>query len=126
MHEFDNSSVQVSFLTTGDPTDRRTWSGVPHSMIGGLRQHFDNLSHYVPLTAREIQVVQAYCKLQRQATGSNFPVHLSPIAAAITRRRIVAQTNANKPDAVIAVTASAMIGYLPKDVPIIYLSDGTF
>lgn len=117
---------RIAFVTIGDGSNVRFWSGTPFHMSRSLANEGNDIVHVGPLSAPVLPFYKAYSKLLRTFRRRS----LSPFQAA----SVVAQYSADAarkiralaPDVVFAPAGSTFAWNVPAGVPLVYASDATF
>nr|WP_301294326.1 glycosyltransferase family 4 protein [Nitrobacter winogradskyi] len=117
---------RIAFVTIGDGSNVRFWSGTPFHMSQSLANEGNDIVHVGPLSAPVLPFYKAYSKLLRTFRRRS----LSPFQAA----SVVAQYSADAarkiralaPDVVFAPAGSTFAWNVPAGVPLVYASDATF
>lgn len=120
------SSLTVGILAKGDPSDVRTWSGVPHFMVRALEQRFERVV-YLPALPPQLSLTQRLSNRMRRCLFGRPPRRwrdraslersIAPIYRLLEEERV---------DVILAVTVDQLVAYLKTDVPIVLHSDTTF
>jgi glycosyltransferase involved in cell wall biosynthesis len=120
------SSYRVALLSSEDPFDKKVWSGTLHSI-------------YRNLSARhKVEVVRVqkpfwlllYLKLKNQVrlllSGKRISYRHSLHLSGYYGKKFGRALRDKKIDFIVAPAASAEIAFLRTEIPIIYVTDGTF
>ena len=121
-----NSPLKIGYLSSEDPRNKRVWSGTHYSIYNALRQvgQVEILGPFVPeftLTVGKIKN-QVLLRLFKKRFDYRHSIALSKAYAKYFSVKI----KHGKYDLLVAPAASAEIASLETDIPIIYISDGTF
>jgi glycosyltransferase involved in cell wall biosynthesis len=118
--------LKIGFLSTKDPADRKSWSGLNFYFYNSLQSIADEVeylklppSRELQLAARAVGKMRRVLKVRGDITQS---VPLSLVYGKLYRQAILASGC----DLVFSPAGSTEIGYLRSPVPLIYLSDATF
>jgi glycosyltransferase involved in cell wall biosynthesis len=116
---------RLGFVTIGDASSMRSWSGTPYFMARALDSHFAGLRRIGPLTTPWLNLFRAYGRAIRMFRGRDYSaLHARPVS-----NRLAAQAErdirAAGLDAVFAPAGSALARGIPPDVAFIYSSDAT-
>jgi glycosyltransferase involved in cell wall biosynthesis len=118
--------LKIGFLSTRDPADRKSWSGLNFYFYNALQSIADEVeylklppSRELQLAARVVGKMRRVLKVRGDITQS---VPLSMVYGKLYRQAILASGC----DLVFSPAGSTEIGYLRSPVPLIYLSDATF
>ena len=116
---------RLGFVTIGDPSSMRSWSGTPFFMARALERHFSSLRRIGPLTTPWLNLFRAYGRTMRMMRGQDY----SAIHARSVSNRLAVQAEreirAAGLDAVFAPAGSALARGIPADMAFIYSSDAT-
>jgi len=116
---------RIAYLTSNDPTDRRSWSGTHYFMAQALQKHCGDVCFLGPIEPPWELLAKIGSKAFRKATGKTYlythSIWLSKEIARIAERRL----SANQCDLIFAPAGSTEIAYLETKIPIVYMSDTT-
>lgn len=117
---------RIAYLTSSDPLDRRSWSGIHHFMSKALEKHCGEVCHLGPMDPRVRRLLRAFAVNVKRITGRAYnPLHsllLAKSYARIVERRLAAEMY----DLLFAPAGSTEIALLRTNLPIVYFSDTTF
>lgn len=118
--------MKIAFVTSDDPRDKRTWSGIPYHMARALEKHCGEVGYLGPVRPLRRVVGSIRKRITKALVGRNYD-HLHSLSLAreygdVFRRKIEAESF----DAVFAPAACTEIAFLDVSVPIAYSSDTTF
>lgn len=117
---------RIAFVTIGDASEVRFWSGTPFHMSKSLVREGYEVVHIGPLSAPSLPLYKTYSKVCRTFHRRSFsPFHADPVVAeyaADAARRI----RAVGPDIVFAPAGSTFAWSVPTEIPLVYASDATF
>lgn len=117
---------RIAFVTIGDATDARFWSGTPFHMSKSLANEGHEIIHIGPLRAPILPLYRAYSKICRTfRMRGQSPFHAGPVVAQYAADA-VRKIRAASPDLVFAPAGSTFAWSVPDDVPLVYASDATF
>lgn len=130
MHQSHTSDRQaarrIAFITIGDASKVRFWSGTPFHMSKSLANEGHEVFRIGPLNAPILPLYKTYSRLCRAFRMRGLsPFHAGPVVAqyaADAARKI----HAVSPDVVFAPAGSSFAWSVPDSVPLIYASDATF
>ena len=117
--------MRLGLLTSWDPTDRNSWSGVPSHAMDALSEHYD----VVPLGPVDSEVPRWAQRVGRGVqvlARSNPELSHSFALSAKFAKAFRPRLEAANVDAIVALAASTEIALLDIDVPYAYVSDTTF
>jgi glycosyltransferase involved in cell wall biosynthesis len=121
---------RVGFLTSADPRDRRSWSGILTSMLEALERQGLEMLVLGPADVPSrlwLRLVHRILEKLTQFTGSRYNRHHSVLTSLARARFFHRRLRAAPPlDVIFAPDASSEIAFLPCSAPIVYLSDTTF
>ena len=121
-----NGRVKIAFLTPGDPSDRRSWSGINHYMAKALQRHCGDVSYLGPVSS-EFEILGKYInKASRlflnKRYNSTHSIFLAKKYARIIEHKIAGESF----DLIFAPSASTQVAFVNTDIPVVYLSGTTF
>lgn len=118
--------MKIGFLSSRDPTDRRSWSGLIFYFYNALKSIADEVEYLKLPPSRELQVATRFVSKMRRVLkvrgDITQSVPLSMVYGKLYRQAILASGC----NFVFSPAASTEIGYLRSPVPVVYLSDATF
>jgi glycosyltransferase involved in cell wall biosynthesis len=118
---------RIGFLTTTNPEDRRSWSGIHFAMLQELRNRYKDVVVLGPLDGgKPLQRGRIRNKISRILTGRGFDYAHSKALAEHYALQAEAKIAAVRPDILIAPSASTVVSRLKTDIPFILLSDTVF
>jgi len=116
----------IAYVSSSDPFNKRVWSGTHYSIYKSLTQ-LGTVKICGPFEPRFRLFLGAIInQLLLKLTGKRFDYRHSFLVAKAYGAYFKKQINAIRPDIIIAPAASAEIAFLDTDIPIIYMTDGTF
>jgi glycosyltransferase involved in cell wall biosynthesis len=118
--------LKIGYLTSNDPADRRSWSGLHFYLAQALQRHCGDVVPLGPIPASLELVKKVARKGLRLLSGHNYlythTVSFARQQAAAARRKL----EENKCDVVFSPSGSAQLAFLGTRLPTIYVSDATF
>lgn len=121
-----SSQIRVGFVSYWDSRAVKSWSGTPYNMARSLEKQFGELLTIGPFNFRGILGVKIYRKLFRLAYGKNFSIYHTELASRQFSAQARKEIRASKPDVIISPAGSTVSAGIPKEIPLVYLSDATF
>lgn len=119
--------IRLGILSNGEPTDGRTWSGVPNSILTHLEPMVDSIVYLPagPVTPHR-RKWERFRKGLSRSLGHRALPHLD--RGHLARRAEVISDAARREsvDAVLGITVDQFIANADLDVPLIHHSDTTF
>lgn len=120
-------SSHLAYLTSSDPLDKRSWSGIHHSIFSALQLEFGMVTPLGPWQPASLLKRDRYWSyFRRILTGKRFDYQhserLAKAYSAYFSKRLVV----SKADAVFAVSASTELALLDTKLPVYYAADATF
>lgn len=116
---------KIAFVTTTDPMDKRSWSGIYYRMLSALRDHFD----VIPLGPVSFPFINFILKVYQfmvlLTTGKRYNRSHSLLLSMAYSCSLKRKLRKNNFDLVFAPSASTMIATLKTEVPIFYFADAT-
>src|SRR4051812_20823458 len=129
MHN-DNQRKRIAFLTSLDPLDKRSWSGIFYQMARSLQKHCGEVVYIGPATVaggglkgRIIGWMKGFLKkVARRYFVYDYHIHVAKnLASAVNRRLLGAQF-----DVIVAPASLTQVAFLETDIPVIIVEDATF
>ncbi|MEI7525272.1 MAG: glycosyltransferase family 4 protein [Mariniphaga sp.] len=117
---------RLAYITTDDPLDQRSWSGIYFRMFGALKSEFEEVIPFGPINAPMIvfliKIYQFFSLyfFQRRYDRSHS-VLLSRAYGYILKKKL----QNKKIDAIFAPSGATLIAFLDTKIPIYYYSDAT-
>lgn len=122
-----DNRLRIGFITSSDPLDRRSWSGVYYSIFKALERNLGEVVALGPVTLRVPFALGARLNtwILQPLTGKRYhhtwSVLISRIYARIFGRKLAGQHF----DLLVAPASFTEIAYLRTDVPVVYIEDST-
>lgn len=118
--------IKIGFLTTTDPNDRRSWSGIHYFLFETLKSRFGEV---IPLGPLEDGVAKTIGRgksfLLQNTIGKRFDYSHSSALSKNYAKQVEEKLKKQRPDILFAPTASTIVANLNTKIPIISLSDAT-
>jgi glycosyltransferase involved in cell wall biosynthesis len=118
--------LNIGFVTSKDPMDRRSWSGSYYSMSMALQTHCGDVHCLGPVRPAVQTAAKAFNRASRLLLRKGYDYsHSSLVAkryAQLFKRRLAGRSL----DWLFAPAGSTEIAFLDDSVPIVYESDTTF
>lgn len=117
---------RIAFVTIGDGSNVRFWSGTPFHMSESLANEGNDVIHIGPLSAPILPFYKAYSKLLRTFGRRGLaPFQATPVVAQYSTDA-ARKIRAVSPDVVFAPAGSTFAWNVPAGIPLVYASDATF
>jgi len=121
-----NTMKKIAFLTSENPLDKRSWSGIYYRMFESLKNEFEEVIILGPI---KLPFIIFLLKIFQFLTwifihkkyNKGHSVILSKACSKIIQKKL----KNNDFDAIFAPSASLLIAYLKVDIPIFYYADAT-
>jgi glycosyltransferase involved in cell wall biosynthesis len=122
------SKLKIAFLTSLDPNDRRSWSGIFFYMLKSLEQQFTTV---VPLGPAKLNPATFFFKILCYVSNRAFPRYRynilhNKILGRFYARFFEDKLRDNGFDLIFSPTSSTEIAFLKTHLPICYFSDTSF
>ncbi len=114
--------LRAAVITSGNPRDVATWSGIPYHMLQVLERRFDVVEAVEAPWPRWFHKLG---KLLKAASLGRWEYHFSKGYTRFAGRRLVATLKAAQPDVVLAISASPMAHLLVDDFRVVNIADAT-
>jgi glycosyltransferase involved in cell wall biosynthesis len=120
------SRPKIGYLSAEDPRNKKVWSGTHYSIYKALKQ----IGEVKILGPFEPEFTLALGKIKNQLLlrlfKKRFDYRHSPALSKAYAKYFSMKINNESFDLLVAPAASAEIAFLETNVPIVYISDGTF
>jgi glycosyltransferase involved in cell wall biosynthesis len=123
-----NQRAKIAFLTSLDPTNKKSWSGILYNMANSLQKHCGDV-HFigpVPSPIKPIKFFGALSYFSRKLLNKRIDYYhthwLAKMYASFFQKKIALDAY----DLIFVVPSSSLFAFLETDTPIIYCSDATF
>ena len=121
------NNPRIAFLTSEDPNNKKSWSGIPYYMFHALKLIGADVQTLGPVFNPLKPFGQVTNKISRRLLGKRYNYKHSLLYSKQYARIFEKKLNQEGPfDLIFAPAASTEIAYLDTDIPIIYTSDATF
>lgn len=119
------NKLKIAFLTSADPKDKRSWSGLYYYMAKALKRYCGEVYFLGPVKI-DSEVTKPLKMIADLFPDKRYNYHHNSLSS-IKYAEIFKQKLDKQPfDIIFAPTASTEIAFLNTKIPIIYLSDTTF
>jgi len=118
--------MKIGFLTSGDPRDRRFWSGTPHFMARVLQKNVGTVTFLGPVFPKRIIAGKVFNGLSSRLLRKKYDYTHSIFMAKAYARAFARKLAGQNIEVVIAPAASTEISFLETNIPVVYVSDATF
>jgi glycosyltransferase involved in cell wall biosynthesis len=118
--------LKIGFLSEKNPLDKAHWSGTIHYLHRSLRKYTGNVEIIGERIPLHLRLLWHAVKIARGLFGERLGINESVIRSLAYigfYRRAIRRSGC---EVIFAPIASTEIAFLQTDLPIIYLSDGTF
>lgn len=117
--------MKIAYLSHQNPRSKKDWSGIHYNMLAMLNTDHEVfvLGPVYPVLKRVLKIASFILK---KSTGKKFLVDHSLMLSKKYAQIFEKKIQEIKPDLIFAPNASTEIAMIETDIPIIYLSGGTF
>ncbi len=119
--------LRIAFLSASDPSNKRSWSGIPYYSFKALQQHVGDVHALGPypndLTVYRGKIIS---KLNRTFLGRPYDYTHSKALAKAYGKFFNQKLSSGKYDLVFACAASTETACIETDLPLLYFADATF
>jgi glycosyltransferase involved in cell wall biosynthesis len=112
---------RVLVVSNGDPTKLSNWAGTPFFALRQLRAMFETV---IVHDDRTVDTVLS--KLNAAATRAGFELMRQPMVGRLFARLLAGAVARERPDLIISIGATHKIAFLPRNVPMVHVSDALF
>jgi len=120
------SNLTIAFLTSTDPNDKRSWSGIHYCMYNSLKNNFVTVDAIGPIDGFLLKSIGIINKVSRFLFNKGYNHNNSIIRSYLLSLTINRRINKKKYDIIFAPASSTEVAFIKTKVPIIYLSDSSF
>lgn len=121
---------KIAFLTSIDPLDKRSWSGIFYQTAQALQKHCGDVIYIGPASSPEGKKEQGLSRLAKASLkkiARKYFVYDYHVMVAKNYARVANQLFAHKDfDVIVAPASLAQVAYLETDIPVVVVEDGTF
>jgi glycosyltransferase involved in cell wall biosynthesis len=118
------SSPKIGYLSAGNPFNRKAWSGLHHSIYNHLQKHVGTVVALGPYDPK-LQLFIGKCinQLTQKLLGKRYNYRHSAIVSRAYAKWFNRRIREEKPDLLVAVSASSELARVKTDLPVIYICD---
>lgn len=121
-----NRQIKIGFLTTTDPNDKRSWSGIHFAMLNELKKRYEQIIVFGPLDGgNALKMGKIRNRLSHRILKKRYDYSHSVSLSKKYAAQVMEKINRYQPDLLIAPSGSSIIAHLPASIPVILLSDTT-
>lgn len=125
-----NGRRKIAFLTSIDPLDKRSWSGIFYQMARSLQRHCGDVTYIGPLSEKRkelplfSQVKVWLKKFARRYFVYDYHIRVAKNRAAVANSRFAQEQH----DVIVAPASLIQVAFLEleRDIPVVVVEDGTF
>ena len=118
--------LKIMFLTHRDAKDKREWSGTMYYMAKALEKHAGEVVYAGPYKPFfPLIILKIINKISLAVFKKRYSIPYSRLLARSYKRFFTGKIKNEKPDIVVAVSASGEMSQLKLNCPVIYLGDIT-
>lgn len=125
-----NNRRKIAFLTSADPQNRRSWSGIYYYMAQAIQKYCGDVTYLGPVNIQLPKLKTKFLKKTEKISQKLFKkrynykhsIWVSQEYSKVFRNKLLN----DKFDLIFAPTSSTEIAFLKTQTPIVYLSDTTF
>ena len=116
----------VAYLTSFDPNDRKSLSGVFYFQSRAIQKYIGNVTYLGPVKPLMAMILRKFFELLYNRNGTKYKtshsIYISKIFGNAFRKKI----KNNSYDIIFADKASTEIAHLNSTIPVVYSTDATF
>ncbi len=114
----------IGYVTTDDPRDRRTWSGINYYLLKALEQQVERVEILGPLYPQPVLFLcRVFNQISLRLLGKRFHYRDSFVLSKAYARILSKRLKQRPVDLIIAPAGLAAIALLKTDTPIIHFND---
>ena len=119
--------MKIAFLTSLDPQNKRSWSGIPYYIARSLQKHCGEVSYIGHMYAPKEMFIGNFVHRCSMLLFKKRFMYFHGVLVAKRYAKIAAQRLAKQRfDVIVAPTGASEIAFLKTDIPIILVEDATF
>ena len=118
--------MKIAYLTSKDPKDRASWSGIHYYIAQALEKHCGEVFYLGPVKPKIKIISQLYNKLARLSLRKSYYHRSNRLLAKKYAQIFGRKLSEQQFDLIFAVSASTEIAFLETKLPIVYVADSTF
>ena len=116
--------IRLGFVCPEDPSDVKSWSGVPFHLLGALKRQDASIEVFGPLK-RNFRYPLLPFKIAARLIGKDVEFNRFPMALRSYARQLQQKMREHTVDVILS-TSSIPIAMLECSVPIVFYTDGIF
>ncbi len=120
------SHLKIAFITSTNPNDKTSWSGIHYKMFQSLLTTFDNVDAIGPLNTAFLKPLGIINRITRFLFNKGYNHKNSIVRSYFISKMIERKLRKKKYDVIFAPASSSEIAFLKTNVPIFYCSDSSF
>jgi glycosyltransferase involved in cell wall biosynthesis len=121
-----SNRLKIAYITSEDPTDRRTSSGLPYYMAKSLEMNCGDIFFLGPVNPKIYAIGRYLNYFSMVIFKKRYMFSHSVILSKRYKKFFEQRLNAQKYDLIFSPKSSTEIAFIDTDIPIIYASDATF
>lgn len=119
--------IRIGFVTSADPLDKRSWSGIHYQMFASLQKEFDVIALGPVDMPRSIDAMLHYLnKLHQFLFKKRYNHRHNILRSKYYNHAFLKKIRNQNIDILFAPAASTEIAFLKTNIPVIHLSDTSF
>jgi glycosyltransferase involved in cell wall biosynthesis len=123
----EKNRIKIAFLTSGNPEDRRSWSGIDYYMAKALQEHCGDVVYLGDITpVRSLLWGKLANKLSETLLRKRYAYLNSNLLARGYAKNAMEKLALQHIDLIFVPSDSTLAAFLETDIPIVYLSGTTF
>lgn len=120
-----NERPKIALLTSQDPNDRRSWSGIYYYISRALQTHCGEVTHLGPIRTHLTTTGRLVSAGLRRLTGKRYLYLHTALLSKRFARLFGPRIEEGQFDVIVAPSASTELAYLETRLPIVYITDAT-
>ncbi|MBS1745948.1 MAG: glycosyltransferase family 4 protein [Bacteroidetes bacterium] len=120
--------MKIAYLALNDPLDKKSWSGTTYYIAKALQKAGNEVEFLGPLKLPRWldKLLRAMAKFNRIVFRKEYITKYSLVLSWYSSKHFARRLKRKKFDCICAPAASAELGFLKTDLPVIYITDTTF
>lgn len=125
--EYSGKRTRIALVTLNDPTDIRSWSGIPYYIAQALERNIGEVDFIGPIFSKTEKLGSILNMFSNFIFRKKFDYRRAPFIAKRYGRILAKRLSKKNYDVIVVPAASSAIAYLTKpEIPIVLIADATF
>lgn len=119
--------MNIAYVSTYDPRDRRSWSGTIHYMAQALQKHCGDVTYIAPLRSwKEPVIARSIHRGSRFLLGKRFAYKNCVVVAKSFAKQVERRLDGHAFDLIVAPAGATIVAFLETTIPVLLIEDATY